>query len=617
MERKMQEFWFCSACKSMNRGDATRCYKCRASKEQATLATIAEKPRDVAFTPGLDDDHRQIARALMSSHAYISAWRLGYLAAAFLFLFPILLLLMVGLGIAAIVTSQVDPDTTRLQVSPGLSSLFTAVTLAGGLDYLAMVLTHSAFLALTSMNTPALGSGSPRFGPIRSGLWWLECMVWQWWGLQVFLIPLYLVLGAGVLFTVLQTFGLILGAALAIFLIVIVKWAIESVGGPIASIGKPKRIHDDLLLRLGVPGASDARFAGLWGMSWAISRIIEFIVALSPMLLVALGFILLIAQGPLDIRMSGASADVAPTYAALLLAVPYLIHLGADLFGFYALSRITIQLSQRQRIREAWVRGAPGAADLRFAPATAARAYVAPAPAGSGPRPGGQPPMPRFAATQPGYMPQPGPAAQPGLPQEPGHGLPAAGSPQQPGMRLPTQTPAPSPVGAQPLLSIPTELPPDDMTPNWSRPVFSTKAPVEPPPVWTQTPAIPTSPNRPMPPAWSRAPQPFAPQSFVPTPPADDLPEAWRRAVQQSGPTPTSPAPVERQPAQPPAAPVALSGQDVAPADRPTIQPSAASLSRYRPSLPPAAPESVAPPPPAAPPPADDPSTDHDLGQGI
>jgi hypothetical protein len=37
----MQEFWFCARCKSMNRANSQQCYRCKALKTEATLATVA------------------------------------------------------------------------------------------------------------------------------------------------------------------------------------------------------------------------------------------------------------------------------------------------------------------------------------------------------------------------------------------------------------------------------------------------------------------------------------------------------------------------------------------------------------------------------------------------
>jgi len=240
------------------------------------------------------------------------------------------------------------------------------------------------------------------------------------------------------------------------------------------------------------------------------------------------------------------------------------LHAAADLYGFYALGKVTFELSRRQKVREEWVRGGSTAG----------------LPDDFSPR------LPQ-AAVLPAY-----PAARPA--PAPAPAWPAAAAAPQPGLWSPG--PAPSPVGAKPAFTGPisTELPPDDMTPDWSRPVFSTKAvPVElPPTTWTQSPVIPTAQVGATPPAWAR----------------DDLPEEWRRAVGQSTPPPM--APFDRRLAdQPRTGPVAPAGPDTAPADRPVIQPSAANFSRYRAPVPPAAPEAAEP----APEPPADPSLDHGI----
>ena len=81
----MQESWFCAQCKSMNRATSQQCYKCRAPKAGATLATVADRPLGVVLTPGLDEEHREVAWTLMFRQSYVSAWKLGYAAAALLF----------------------------------------------------------------------------------------------------------------------------------------------------------------------------------------------------------------------------------------------------------------------------------------------------------------------------------------------------------------------------------------------------------------------------------------------------------------------------------------------------------------------------------------------------
>jgi hypothetical protein len=252
--------------------------------------------------------------------------------------------------------------------------------------------------------------------------------------------------------------------------------------------------------------------------------------------------------------MAPASTDQEVFYSYLLLGVMAAIHGAADIFGFFAMANITVQLARRQRVREKWVMSGAGQAGARFAGAAAAPAY-------------GPGPMSSVAAQYPS-------TPQPGL-------VPNAGFAQP--VRI-----APSPVGARPISREPilAELPPDDMTPDWSRPVFSTKATTEPPPAWTPPP-VPTESD---PPAWPGPAQKFAPLT------SNELPSAWRRAVQQgippaagtfgagappaAGPAPVAPfnQPAWTKPPTPPA-PEAPSGEAV-------IQPSSNTLPRYRPPEP-------------------------------
>jgi hypothetical protein len=321
------------------------------------------------------------------------------------------------------------------------------------------------------------------------------------------------------------------------------KWLMGIIGGPITSMGKPRRLHKDLMDRLGVPGMSDSRDVGIWAGAWATQRMIEYLSILGPLLLVALEVFIWVGAAMLGIELHQVSASDEAYYGSLIGAVAGFAYVGSIAVGFVMLARISIQLSKRQRAREAWVVGGyrdskARAAGLMPSPAFAKVPGVGPAPQAAVPWP-----QPLPGAAGPGPQPLPG-AAGPG-PQP----LPGADP------AFPRVGPVPSPVGARPPRPIPgpDELPPDDMTPDWSRPVFSAKVSFEAPPP-APGPRIPTSTTAP---GWDRAPQPFAQQPSTPMS-AADLPLAWRRAVER----PSNPEP--------------------APADRPVIQPSAASLSRYR-----------------------------------
>src|ERR1035437_9262700 len=182
----MQEFWFCASCKSMNRANAPQCYRCKSRKTEATLATVANRQQDVVLTPGLDEEHREVAWTLMFRQKYISAWRLGYLAAG---------LLLATLAVATFATIQavviiiVGGSFDSGGMNGGQQALLGATVLIMVVLGLLMVVVHSVFLCLTSMGAPALGSGSPRFDPARAAVWWIESALWAIRGGLAFVVP--------------------------------------------------------------------------------------------------------------------------------------------------------------------------------------------------------------------------------------------------------------------------------------------------------------------------------------------------------------------------------------------------------------------------------------------
>jgi hypothetical protein len=381
----MQEFWFCSSCKSMNRADSNRCYKCRAVKEQATLATVAERSPGVVLTPGLDDDNREIAWALMSGRRYVSAWRLGYVSATLIFVFlalaalfiPLVFIVAISLperGIAA-----VDADSTRNAVT-------AAVGLALVLVGLAMVVLHSIFLGLTSMNAPALGCGTPRFGAVRAGLWWIESYLWTLWGVQtLWLLP----------YIVARAFGILCG--------------------PIAAIGKPRRLLQDLMDRLGVPGSSDSRLVGFWSMAWGAARGINYATYLGPLVVLIAFLFLFISASRMGVALTPAPEGQVRVFSIILVVLIVVGELVAEGAALFLLARVTMEMSQRQRVREGWVLNGPtavGAGVPAYPPSGAPAAETSFARAGdSAPQYGfkpGQGPAPLDSpAPRYGFKPEP------------------------------------------------------------------------------------------------------------------------------------------------------------------------------------------------------------------
>jgi hypothetical protein len=334
----MQEFWFCASCKSMNRASSQQCYRCKARKTEATLATVANRQQDVVLTPGLDEEHREVAWTLMFRQKYISAWKLGYLAAGLIFA---TLAVSAFAAVQTLVIVIVGDSLRAGGPNEGQLALLGVTGLASlGVGVL-MVVVHSVFLCLTSMNAPALGSGSPRFDPARAAVWWIESALWAIRGGLAFVIP-----------PMLAVFGLLIGG-LIFGLAIGVVWSICAfwlLGDPVTNLGKPKRLLADLWDRLGVPGSANSRTVTLWSFAWGTARGIAYLV--SAMLFLS---IFVLAFAGLFIEFTPVSQDQTALVGRLITDFVLIVEFVADGIGLYLLAQVTIELARRQRTREEWV----------------------------------------------------------------------------------------------------------------------------------------------------------------------------------------------------------------------------------------------------------------------
>lgn len=507
----MQESWFCAQCKSMNRATSQQCYKCRAPKAGATLATVADRPLGVVLTPGLDEEHREVAWTLMFRQSYVSAWKLGYAAAALLFAMLAAGLVLTAMILTVLVTHQsADRSTLARLFDPLLLPILVVALLA-----ILTIVVHSVFLYLTSSNLPALGSGSPRFDPVRAALWWIESALWAIRGGLAFVVPPFLAFFAIILGG--PAFGLVMG----IVWFVLAFWTL---GDPITCLGKPKRLLADLWDRLGVPGSADSRVVTLWSAAWGTGRGLEYAVS-------GLTYLFLIALSIVSFGASrvGQEVAIAPenqiALAQTLLTVAMVtIQVVADGIGLFLLARITMELAQRQRVREEWVLGGLDQARAKAASEATLRDTAARSAADAG---------------TPPWVSQP---AQPWTPPEP------AAEPE------PVAEPEPKPASQD----VPESPPPA------TRPLPPTSPPpaMLPPQDW-QGPA-----------QWPPAPKPTAsppgPSSFPLQPP-----EASQLQPSRHWPAAQPPAPEEGVSVAGAAAP-ADSGEEP-----PTIRPSAVGTPRY------------------------------------
>jgi hypothetical protein len=356
-EWKMQEFWFCSSCKSMNRASAQQCYRCRALKVESTLTTVTERHQGVVLTPGLDEEHREVAWTLMFRQTYISAWRLGYVAAALLL---VLLGAVAVFGAMTLAVVIVAPSVDQLSPGDGRLVALRYAFIVAALIGIVTVVVHSTFLYLASENAPALGSGSPRFDPIRAAVWWIESLLWAIRGGLAFVMPPFLALAA-ILFVgpALGILGLIMGLGVGIVWFVCAFWLL---GDPITCLGKPQRLLKDLWDRLAVPGSADARIVSLWSAAWGTGRGVEFAIAGMIYVLTIVLILVVFLASRFGFEMTLAPEGQIQLVEKLVSLAVVAIEFIADAAAVYLLAQITIELAKRQRVREAWVLGGLDAA---------------------------------------------------------------------------------------------------------------------------------------------------------------------------------------------------------------------------------------------------------------
>jgi len=398
----MQEFWFCEACKSMNRGDADHCYRCRAPRARATMATIHERHLADVMMPGVDKLEQGTARAMLAGYPYNDVGPMGYIAAAVL-IPPILFQLGFLLYEVANLVSLIAPD--RYFLGAGWSLLLQVCLGGYGLFVVIAAVIHSVFLALTNTNVPSLGGGTPRFGTPRAAGWWIEAALWAWRANLTVWIPIYLGIRS---MEVLGLFGLVFALAL-------VWLAVRYLHNPMYSLQKPVRLLEDLTSRLALRGSSDGGLASMWSAAWGTARMVDVI---TPLLVVVGAIVMVLAAviqmtrtttgSPPASELSFASS-VTTLSAALILIV--VVEVVANIIALALLARLTLSLAHSQKVRRSWVvtsAGWPsGVPPVGFP--TAVVASAANPPAGPATRPPAIPAPPTAGPTPPTAPPQPPP----------------------------------------------------------------------------------------------------------------------------------------------------------------------------------------------------------------
>jgi hypothetical protein len=501
----MQEFWFCEACKSMNRGDAANCYKCRAPRAQATMATVHERRLADITMPGVDELTPDHARALLARYPYSAAWPIGYASIALLAP-PVLFQLGFLLCEVAYLIALVAPNSYSLGAG---WSLLVAICAGGyGLSILVAAVVHSVFLALTDANVPSLGGGQPRFAPPRAAAWWIESALWAWRANATVWIPLYIGI---VSMSVVGLFGIVFAMAL-------IWLATKYLRNPMYSLRKPARLLEDMVGRLSLRGSNDTGLPGLWSAAWSTARMIDVI---SPVVVIGGGFIIVVAQIIQMMREASGSAPASEltfigslTTMSAVLVLLLMAEVAANTIALVLLARVTWSLSDSEKVRRKWVVQSAGWPSGPFPNGYPAAAF---APAAA-------------AAPATAFAPATGPAA-------PTYPVPPAP------MRVVT-FPSPPPISAA-TFSAPPQNP--------ERAVTEPPAPLSQPPVSAPTPAAQQA-------RWIRAQAEFAGVDSSPLPP-DEPPSSTEPApvlrpsssklTRYGSPQPTVPAPALPEPAAP------------------------------------------------------------------
>jgi hypothetical protein len=345
----MQEFWFCEACKSMNRGDAANCYRCRAPKAHTTMATVHEQRLEDVLVPGVHQLEQSQAAALLNTYSYAAAWQIGYVSAALLLLpivFEIGLIAVCLANIVAMLAPQVYSTGSALeQLWPVcLVGYIATLLLAGAL--------HSVFLSIADANVPSLGGGQPRFGPLRAGSWWIESAGWALRAILAVWAPVLIGLqfmNAMSYFGFLAAFGLLFGLAMI--------WvSIRVFGSPMEALSKPARLLDDLTKRLSVPG-SPSGLVSIWSGAWGTARLVD---TLAPLAVLGTYLVLIVLAVVDFMRAAGGAGPLLDIWslvaaAAFLLEASAVLQLGADLIALVLLIVITLSLCASEKVRRHWV----------------------------------------------------------------------------------------------------------------------------------------------------------------------------------------------------------------------------------------------------------------------
>ncbi len=214
----MDEYWLCPRCESMVRRTANRCYSCGSTRPaqevrpRREVVLIRDEPAPV-LVPGQDDAQVLSARAALARHPYRPIGPLAQAVSAALI--TLLALDLVRFWTLTMLHGFDGRSSALLPNLPSsLSDLLGVVRILEPIVGITAASLWFFFLAISLVNAPALGAGTPRttwfeavmdwFFPLRNfthpfesvrdlyvrlavpgssaskliGAWWTACMIW-------------------------------------------------------------------------------------------------------------------------------------------------------------------------------------------------------------------------------------------------------------------------------------------------------------------------------------------------------------------------------------------------------------------------------------------------------
>jgi hypothetical protein len=287
----MNDIWVCATCKSINRQRDQVCYKCRARQDQSSMETDAASMRV---------ENAVINRA---ARDYLPSWPIAVLAGVLLVAVAVLGVVLLLRQLAEYPTLKAAFQTAlestsggaRLSDALAASSVANAglVLLRGGLIVGALV-TFAAWLAVATMNVPALGGGYPSRGPIRVFIYTL-IPIWN-----LFKVPGMV---QDVMYRVDPKAGgamMVLAAALGLlgswFVSTIGTWIITAAG--VGSLFKAASFGDAVLI-----------FSGILDQLFGLAVITELMIAGGTILLVVI-------MGRVEARCAARNREIRAAVAA-------------------------------------------------------------------------------------------------------------------------------------------------------------------------------------------------------------------------------------------------------------------------------------------------------------